>query len=229
MDRDIKVLLVEDDPMVRRINGKFLEKMPGFHLSGAVDNLEEARERILEATPDLVLLDVFFPRGTGVDLLKWIRKNDLEVDAIMITADKHSGTVEEAFRYGAVDYLLKPFQFQRFAEALESYRDRREAVRKPARLSQEAIDRLGRGSAGRVAAEEELVANATKEKILAIFRDNPGTSLTAAMVAEKIGASRITARKYLDALEQSGVLAVEAAYGTVGRPKNMYHLPGDTK
>ena len=119
------MLIVEDDPMVREINEKFLEKVEGFTLQGSVNSIEKAKEAILRDKPDLILLDVFFPQGKGTDLLKWIRSENLKCDVILITADRNTDTVEEAFRYGAVDYLVKPFVFTRFKEALLHYKDRK--------------------------------------------------------------------------------------------------------
>ena len=59
----IKVLIVEDDPMVREINEKFLKKVEGFTLHGSVNSIEKAKDDILSGKPDLILLDVFFPQG----------------------------------------------------------------------------------------------------------------------------------------------------------------------
>lgn len=98
----IQVLIVEDDPMVREINEKFLKKIEGYTVCNSVSSIEKAKASILKIRPDLILLDVFFPQGRGIDLLKWIRKEDLKCDIILITADKSMQTVEEAFRYGVV-------------------------------------------------------------------------------------------------------------------------------
>ncbi len=56
----IKVLIVEDDPMVREINEKFLERVEGYQLCGSAHSIEQAKEIALKEKPDLILLDVFF-------------------------------------------------------------------------------------------------------------------------------------------------------------------------
>ncbi len=74
--------------------------------------------------PDLILLDVYLPKENGIDLLKWIRKQDIDIDIILITADKSIERIQEAFRGGVVDYLIKPFNFERFKESLIQFKGR---------------------------------------------------------------------------------------------------------
>ncbi|MGB4440148.1 MAG: response regulator, partial [Sedimentibacter sp.] len=120
----IQVIIVEDDPMVRDINSKFLKKLPEFHLAKAVASLTEAQEFISKNKVDLILLDIYLPKENGIDFLKLLRKEEIKIDVILITADKTSSMIQEAFRYGAVDYLIKPFTFERFKESLTNYKDR---------------------------------------------------------------------------------------------------------
>ena len=84
----IKVMIIEDDPMVRDINAKFLGKIEGFSLSAAVGSLKEAYECLKKWKPDLILLDIYIPRENGLDFLKYLRKNEIYCDVILITADK---------------------------------------------------------------------------------------------------------------------------------------------
>ena len=120
----IKVFIVEDDPMVKEINTRFLEKLEGFIVVGNASSIEEAKVKIIKENADLMLLDIFLPDGKGIDLLKWIRTKEIAIDTILITADKCKASVDEAFKYGAIDYLIKPFKFERFKEALSNYRNR---------------------------------------------------------------------------------------------------------
>ncbi|MBQ6673260.1 MAG: response regulator, partial [Spirochaetia bacterium] len=116
----MKILIVEDDPMVAHINLKFANKA-GYDDVDTVSDIESAKERILNGNVDLVLLDVYLPTGKGTDLLKWIRQENLSTDAILITADHSSETVEMAMNFGAVDYLIKPFDFARFQLAMDKF------------------------------------------------------------------------------------------------------------
>lgn len=117
-------MIVEDDPMVIEINSKFLKRVEGFTLLKAVSNLEDAKKIILLGKPDLILLDVYLPKENGIDFLKWIRAQEIKIDVILITADKSIERIQEAFRYGVVNYLIKPFSFEKFKEALLQFKDR---------------------------------------------------------------------------------------------------------
>ena len=99
----IKVFIVEDDPMVKEINKKFLEKLGEFEVVDDASSIEEAKRKVRKIEIDLILLDVFLPDGKGIDFLKWIRVEELYLDTILITADKCKLSVDEAFKYGAID------------------------------------------------------------------------------------------------------------------------------
>lgn len=225
----IQVLIVEDDPMVREINEKFLRKIEGYTVHDSVNSIEKAKESILKRRPDLVLLDVFFPQGRGIDLLKWIRKEDVKCDVILITADKSMKTVEEAFRYGAVDYLIKPFAFDRFKEAMLQYKNRKNNLENITSVEQDVIDRYILNEKVTVSEEDDIrdikgFNPHTYKKILESIEEMRGETFTASQIAKKIGVSRITARRYLDYLERKQKVVVEPEYGNIGRPKNKYKL-----
>ena len=229
----IKVLIVEDDPMVREINEKFLKKVEGFLLFDSVNSIEKAKEAILSGKPDLILLDVFFPQGKGIDLLKWVRMENLNCDVILITADRNTETVEEAFRYGAVDYLVKPFIFNRFKEALIQFKSRKDSFQSIDNMEQGIIDKYTIKENKHVIEYDEDIGDIkgfnqyTYEKILMGISDMKDSHFTSEQIAKNIGVSRITARRYLDYLEKEQKLVVEMEYGKVGRPKNKYRLKGE--
>jgi response regulator of citrate/malate metabolism len=226
----IKVLIVEDDPMVREINEKFLKKVDGFILNNSVNSIEKAKDVILEGNLDLVLLDVFFPLGKGTDLLKWIRQENLKCDVILITADRNTETVEEAFRYGAVDYLVKPFIFNRFKEALLQFKSRKNSFENVDNIEQSIIDKYTIKDNNHVLEYDENIGEIkgfnqyTYEKVMGGIARRGDNSFTSDEIAINIGVSRITARRYLDYLEKENKLIVEMEYGKVGRPKNKYRI-----
>jgi len=226
----IKVIIVEDDPMVSMINERFLKKVEGFELCGTVNSIEKAKEAILIYKPDLILLDLFFPQGKGTDLLRWVRSENIKCDVILITADRNAETVEEVFRYGVVDYLVKPFVFKRFKESLMQFKNRKCSFEDNDSIEQETIDRY-------IFKEKNIQPEhmndigdmkgfnqRTYEKVLEGIYDMGDENFTAQQIAENIGVSRITARRYLDYLEKEKKLEVEMEYGKVGRPKNKYKL-----
>lgn len=228
----IKVLIVEDDPMVREINERFLAKITGYSLVDSVSTLDRAKEVMKILEPDLVLLDVFFPQGKGVELLHWIRREGMRSDVIMITADRSVETVEEALRYGAVDYLIKPFKFKRFEETLTQYRLRKRNLTQSENVEQDMIDQLmmrDNGGAREEDEDHELIdtkgfSQLTYDKVCECIRSFGEQTFTAQLVAKKIGVSRITARRYLDYMEKEDKLEIELEYGKVGRPKNRYKV-----
>jgi response regulator of citrate/malate metabolism len=229
----IKVLIVEDDPMVREINEKFLKKVPGFTLCHSVNSIEKAKEVILSSNPDLILLDVFFPQGKGTDLLKWIRLENLKCDVILITADRNTETVEEAFRYGAIDYLVKPFIFNRFKEALLQFKIRKDSFKNLDNIDQDIIDKYKTKENKHAIEYDDDIGDIkgfnqhTYEKVLLGISGMREFAFTSEEIARKIGVSRITARRYLDYLEKEQKLVVEMEYGNVGRPKNKYRIKGE--
>lgn len=222
----IKVLIVEDDPMVASINARFLKQIEGMVLTAAVPGLEEAKRVLTQEQPDLVLLDLFLPRESGMDLLKWIRAQDLSADVILITADKTSTIVQEAFRYGVVDYLIKPFTFDRFREALGRYLQRKEELEQKSALTQAELDELIQGG-GTSADDHELEKGINKYtlqlilKALILHQEEP---LSAEAIAESSGVATVTVRRYLNYMERSGQIERLVEYGKVGRPQHRYQL-----
>jgi response regulator of citrate/malate metabolism len=220
----IEVMIIEDDPMVMEINSKFLKKVEGFSLYKGVGNLTDAKKFIQARKPDLILLDVFLPKENGIDFLKWLRNEQIDVDVILITADKTAGRVQEAFRYGAVDYLIKPFSFERFKEALLQFKERHYAYKKIDEIEQAALDKLISTKA--MIQEEEVLAKGLNKYTYKsiweeILRRDSGY-FTAEELSEKIKVARVTVRRYLEYMEKEGLLEKLVEYGKVGRPQHRY-------
>ncbi|EKQ51712.1 MULTISPECIES: response regulator [unclassified Clostridium] len=227
----IKTMIVEDDPMVRQINSKFLDKVQGFVLEKAVSNLSEAKEILENNTIDLILLDVFLPNENGIDLLKWLRKNEISSDVILITADKSIDRVKDAFRYGVVDYLIKPFTFERFNEALSIFRERINSFKSNETIEQVELDKLILASKNKEGNEEELKLNLEKgfnkytyNSIVTELDNIKDEYFTTEELSEKLGIAKVTVRKYLDYMSKQGQLEKIIEYGKVGRPLYKYRL-----
>ena len=119
--KELRVLIVEDDPMVADINRKFTEAVIGFVVAGTARNGQEALLLLEKEKPDLLILDVYMPEVDGVSVLSLLRKSDIPVDVIMVTAAGDTETVARIMRQGVIDYIVKPFKFERYRAALESY------------------------------------------------------------------------------------------------------------
>ncbi|GAA0085885.1 response regulator [Clostridium sp. CTA-7] len=221
----IEVMIIEDDPMVRAINVKFLKRIEGFVLYKAVSNLTDAKKVILTKKPDLILLDVYLPKENGIDLLKWIRAQEIDIDIILITADKSIERIQEAFRYGVVDYLIKPFDFDRFKEALYQFKGRYDKFKNNDEIEQKELDKLIANSI--VSKNEEDFAKGlnrfTYRSIWDEIEKSNYEDLTAEYLAEKLGIARVTVRRYLEYMEKENKVEKLVEYGKVGRPQYKYH------
>ncbi len=221
----IEVMIVEDDPMVSEINAKFLKRVAGFALYKSVASLEDAKKVISAKKPDLILLDVYLPKENGIDLLKWIRTQEIDMDIILITADKSIERIQEAFRYGVVDYLIKPFSFERFKEALLQFENRYHKFKKNDVIEQKDLDEL-KSSSSVFQNEDDFIKGLNKYTYKAIWEEidkEDCKDFTAEELAEKLGVARITVRRYLEYMEKENKIAKLLEYGKVGRPQHKYY------
>ncbi|MEG0384185.1 response regulator [Solibacillus cecembensis] len=217
---NLTVFIVEDDPMVLDVNKSFLQRLSGFELVGEAMTGEEALTKIKKIQPNLILLDMFLPDMTGLQLFLKLRAERIPSDIIMITAARDSPTVQEFIRLGAMDYLIKPFRFERFQQALQNYHRQNKNLPISNTLKQEDIDHwLGHQS-------EELhlpkgLNDITMKQIsneLVLIKE----PITSEQLAQTVGMARVTVRKYLDFLAGKGKVQIDLKYGTVGRPTKYY-------
>ncbi len=224
----IRVLIVEDDLRISELHRRFTEKIEGFEVVGIANALADAGEMAEVLAPDLVLLDLFFPEGSGMELLRRLRAGAAPTDVILITAAREMATLQEALRGGVFDYIIKPVFFPRFQEALQKYRDYLLRLRKGGILDQRDVDQLFHAHPSPVAGEGGLpkgIDSLTLRKVRQIFDEPTAGPLSAEEVAGQVGVSRSTARRYLEHLVGEGFLAAELLYGTVGRPERRYSRP----
>lgn len=218
-------MIIEDDPMVREINSKFLKRVEGFNLYKAVSNLDDAKQFISEKKPDVILLDVYLPNENGIDFLKWIRAEEIDIDIILITADKSIERVQEAFRGGAVDYLIKPFSFERFKESLIQFKGRYYKLKKGDVIEQSDLDKII-SSSNVYQSEDEFVKGLNRYTYKSIWDEIEKGNYeyyTAEHLAEKLGIARVTVRRYLEHMEKEKKLNKLVEYGKVGRPQYKYY------
>jgi len=223
----IKVLVVEDDPMVAYLNQRYVDSIAGFSVVKKVGDGVEALKVLRTQDIDLVVLDIYMPKTNGIELLEEIRKRFIQVDVILVTAAKELEVIDKALKLGAVDYLIKPFKFERLKDALEKYRGRYKFFNEEGSVSQEDIDNLTKGRAGGFKSKKRLpkgLHEKTLERIRRKLEDNEDIFLNADEVAEKAGVSRVTARRYLEYLDSIGNIECEVEYGSVGRPSYVYRI-----
>ena len=155
-----RVVLIEDDPMVLEVNRQFVERVPGFEIVGTSSNGIDGIEKVRQLKPDLVILDIYMPGQNGTEVLQQIRNEQLGTDAIVITAANDIPTIKRMLQQGAVDYIMKPFKFERVQEALENYRTMKRRLGKESTLSQVELDQLLHGNGGEPLPESPAVQRA---------------------------------------------------------------------
>ena len=219
----IDVLVVDDDFMVARIHRGFVERVAGFRVVGTASTGEQALVAVDELRPDLVLLDLYLPDIFGLDLVTRLRAADHDCDIVVITAAREAEAVRRAVRYGVVNYLLKPFSFDELRIRLEQYASRRDALRGTVVSDQADVDQvLSRPPPHVVAATlPRGLSPQTAELVERALQDAGGT-LSAAECANRVGISRVSARRYLEHFSSTGRAEVSLRYGAAGRPERRY-------
>ncbi|ELV8625142.1 response regulator [Vibrio cidicii] len=223
MSANSRVMIIEDDLAIAQLHHNYLQQLNGFEVIAIATTSAEAQLQLTLLEPDLVLLDVYLPDGSGLDILNQIRGSNRHCDVILITAARDVETLQTAMRGGVVDYLLKPVMFVRLEAALNKYRAQREQLgHVSADLNQGLVDKmLQSGSAQEKASHlPKGIDGVTLDKIRALFQQEE--TYTADEAGEKMGASRTTARRYLEYLIATGELQADLSYGTVGRPERCY-------
>jgi response regulator of citrate/malate metabolism len=218
----IEVLIVDDDFMVARIHTGYVERTPGFKVTGVAKNGTEAREAAQRLQPDLVLLDVYLPDVSGLDLLSDLREAAPEVDVLVISAAREADTVRRALRGGIVHYLMKPFSYDDLRVRLEHYRQAYAPIAGD-HADQADIDRVFN-----IAPADKRLPKGFSPETLRLVEETvrgggpESSDLSAAEAAALLGISRVSARRYLEHLSEKGKVEVSLRYGEVGRPERRY-------
>jgi two-component system CitB family response regulator len=219
----IRTVIVEDDVHVASVHRGYLERVGGFEVVGEARTAKDAIDLVESLHTDLVLLDIYLPDASGLEVLRRIRASGRgHVDVIAITAARDVDTLRSVLQGGAVHYLVKPFEFNVFREKLESYAAARARLALARQLDQAEVDRVvgllrpqGRG------ALPKGLSTATLDLVAGALRDARG-DLSASEVATRTGLSRVTSRRYLDHLVRSGTVELTMRYGSAGRPEHRY-------
>ena len=112
----LSAIIVDDEPIARQRIRRLLAREPDFHIIGDFGSVAECESTVDGDVPDLLLLDVRMPKRNGFDLLASFEARGVHPFVIFVTA--YSEYAVEAFGVEAVDYLLKPFDDDRFAKAI---------------------------------------------------------------------------------------------------------------
>lgn len=222
----IRVLVVEDEELAAEAHASYVARVPGFELGGVARTAQDALRKAPQA--DLILLDMNLPDLHGLGVLQRIRAAGVRCDVIAVTAARDAAVVRDAASQGVVAYLLKPFTFAGFRGKLEQYADYHRRLSEVAdaagdTIGQSEVDQLlgARRPSGAPAHLPKGMSPETMQQITAVV-EAAGGPLSAGAAGEAIGASRVTARRYLEYLADHGVVRRSVRYGGPGRPEIRY-------
>ena len=217
------VLIVEDDPMVAMINEQYVNRNERFRVVATCNNGKDAVDYLAKKTVDLIIMDVFMPNMNGIETLREIRNRNIASSVIMVTAANDITTFEEAMKLGAVDYLVKPFDFDRFQQALDKFALAQSLLREGKTLTQSSIDQIVGAPANTINQSPKGIQEKTKGVILeCLAAENDW--MTGEKIAEATGLSAVTIRRYMNHLVQSGDAVGTMNYETGGRPCMLYKI-----
>lgn len=212
---DFRVLVVDDDFRVASMHAGYVDAVPGFTALPPVSDARLVARTVADAQPDLVLLDLYLPHVSGLDLL-----TVLDVDAFVLSASGEAEAVRTALRRGALSYLVKPFGEKALADRLRAYARYRRLLAGGTH-DQAAIDRARRVLLVESDQAPASASATTEQSVLEAVNAAAG-NLSVMEVAEAVGISRATAQRYLSHLSQSGQINLGLRYGARGRPEHRY-------
>jgi response regulator of citrate/malate metabolism len=221
---DIRVLVVEDEPLLAEAHRVYTERLSGFTVVGVAHTARDALAILRGGAVDLVLLDLNLPDRHGLEVCRALRAAGSGIDVLAVTSARDLTMVRAAVALGVTQYLLKPFTFAAFRDKLDRYARYRSQVSGTGEVAaQHEVDRVFATLRGAPAAAlPKGLDAATLDLVLAALRTAEPAGLSAAEGAARTGASRVTARRYLEHLAGTGTVVRAPRYGGPGRPEVEY-------
>lgn len=223
----IRVIVVEDDPMVAQLNAQYLSQFPQLKVEGVFSNGRDALDFLSSHSIEMAIVDVYMPMFSGLELLRSIRGSGIQTAVIMITAATEMNVVEEALLLGIEDYIIKPFAFLRLQEAVQRYLSKISLVKSSTKADQAVVDQL----LSNVPTSDAVVRDLRKglnaktlQSIVNHLRSDLQGAHTCESISSASGLSKVTVRHYLNYLIEIGHLDSSIDYETGGRPRILYRL-----
>ena len=225
---EIGVLVVEDELVAANAHLAYVERVPGFAMRGMAHDGAEAIRQLAEPSSgiDLVLLDLYLPDIHGLAVVRAMHTAGHPADVIAVTSARDLEIVRAAVSLGIVQYLLKPFTFAALRVKLQRYAAYRQQIDGAVASSQQDVDLvLARLRGSDSNSLPKGMSQQSLDAVIAILRPSTG-NLSSTEVAIMLGASRVTARRYLEHLADSAVVVRRSRYGSAGRPEVEYQWIG---
>ncbi|WP_347038879.1 response regulator [Glutamicibacter halophytocola] len=211
-----QVMIVDDDFRVGALHADMVNSIPGFQALEPVQDPRMVPKLVATLKPDLLLLDLYLPHVSGIELLR-----ELDVDAIMISAATEPKNIAKAIRHGALAFIIKPFDAKTLSAKLKGWARYRRQLSGMAEFNQQGVERLFRSLQGSEEAAPAAGAAPTEQAVLNCVKE-ASEPMSVAEVAEAVGVARATAQRYLAALVANESLELQLGYGTRGRPEHRY-------
>ncbi|WCN11382.1 response regulator [Marinomonas mediterranea] len=216
-------MIVEDDPRASYALENAINQHDRFKVIAASERISESLTDALNHKPDLIMVDITLPDGSGLDLISRLKQSGINTSYIMTTAERDSAVVSEAIQLGVMDYLVKPLRVSRVHQALDDFITFKETIHKMKKVDQVEIDHLFRkNTSNKGRRTPKGIDENTLSKLMDYINQTGENSFTAQQAGDAVELSRITARRYLEYLEEQGVVEMNLNYNTGGRPKQHY-------
>lgn len=231
--KKFNVMIIEDDFRIANIHKEMVENNQACEVINSSRTSEEALLYLEEMnnSVDIILLDIYIPDVKELDLLKKIKRKYPFISVIIASAANDIGTIRAAKQLGIFDYLLKPIEKKRLETAFQRLIN---LLTYPnAELTQHDIDRL-LGDFPNVSphhSKEQSSSNLPKgidsltlAEVQSFLNTYNQKNVTAQILADLLGISRATARRYLEYLVGIDWIEASLNYGQVGRPQRIYTI-----
>ena len=188
-DQQSKVFLIDDHPLVRMWLGQLIEEQGDLMVCGDADNARDAIRRIEATRPDLAIVDISLPAGSGMELIKTLKSQYPQLPMIVLSMHDEAVYAERAIRAGARGYVMKRETANRIIESI--YKVLRGKLAVSDAVSQAFADKFGAGRAPAVGPTVELLS----DRELEVF-ELLGSGLDTRAIGEKLGISIKTVQAY---------------------------------
>jgi response regulator of citrate/malate metabolism len=229
----IGVLIVDDDFMVAKVHAGFVTAIDGFEVVGSASTGAQALQEVARLRPALVLLDVYLPDMTGLEVLRRLRAGGSSADVIVISAARDVDSIRSALHGGVLSYLVKPFDRRTFESRLHEYARLHGELAELDEAGQPDVDRMfgmSRGGAQpSVAQTPKGITPETLELVRQALAAAGPEGLSATECSERTGLARVSARRYLEQLVAGQQADVRQRYGTAGRPERRFTMRSRTR
>ncbi len=223
-----KAIIVEDNAPVAEINREYLMKCGEFEITAIFKDGAEAMEYLKTNSVDLAILDVYMPRLDGMQMLHKLRAQHNPVSVIMITAANDLRVIESSLNSGIIDYIIKPFSYDRFASAIDKFKKRAGFMKenKRERLTQTKLDKLLelQTESNDNKPLDKGLNKKTLDTVYAWLSEHPHNPVTCDTLSGQLKLSKVTIRRYLNYLIEAGKVQSSVDYETGGRPSIIYQL-----